>query len=89
VLGVLGIGVSELVITERATSENLGTLEVLSYLSSEIEITLSILDGVGERLGGASAIGALPRPRPFLRGGIISSASELDRHYTNGKTIAS
>jgi hypothetical protein len=59
VLGVLGIGVSELVITERATSENLGTLKVLSYLSSEIEITLSILDGVGERLEGASAIGAL------------------------------
>jgi hypothetical protein len=89
VLEVLGIGVLELVITEYTTSENLGTLKVLSYLSLEIEITLSILDRVGERLEGASAIGALPRPRPFLRGGIISSASELDRHYTDGKTIAS
>jgi hypothetical protein len=86
---VLGIGVLELVITKRATSENLGILEVLSYLSLEIEITLSILDRVGERLGGASAIRALPQPQPFLRGGIISSALELDRYYTNGKTIAS
>jgi hypothetical protein len=59
VLGVLGIGVLELVTTKRTTSENLGILEVLSYLLSKIEITLSILDRIGERLEGASAIEAL------------------------------
>jgi isopentenyl diphosphate isomerase/L-lactate dehydrogenase-like FMN-dependent dehydrogenase len=53
VLGALGVGVSEPVITERATSENSGALEVSSYLSSELEITLLTLDRVGERLGGA------------------------------------
>jgi hypothetical protein len=48
VLEALGVGVSELVITERAASENLGALEVSSYLLSELEITLLTLDRVGE-----------------------------------------